>query len=355
MSSLLTHLSLLGAAPRVEAFRRAIRRRVRPGSIVADLGSGTGVLAFLALQAGARRVYAVDRHPILHVARAVARDNGFADRIVFIDGDSRDVRLPERADLVVSDLVGQLGVDEHLAECLVDARRRWLRKGGHLVPGRVEIWARPVQAPGIYRKAVYPGRTCPGIRFDALHAMASNVLHFLWRSVGRPLGAPLRLARFDLERDPPPWPKKGGAGCRVTRAGTLHGFLGWFIAEFAPGVTVDSRRGGHWRPFFLPLSDPPRVHAGDRLTFHVTFHTGQHIEWAVARNGEILRRQSTLLSSERAFARVHVPDSAVPRLTRDWRRRLRVLNRIDGRRTLAELSEEIDAKEVCYELDIPVR
>ncbi|MBI2900382.1 MAG: 50S ribosomal protein L11 methyltransferase [Planctomycetes bacterium] len=354
MSSLSTHLLLIGAPLRIDAFRRALRKRVRTGSVVADLGCGTGVLGLLALQAGARRVYAVERHPIVHVARALAKENGVEDRVVFLHADSRDVRLPERADVVVSDLVGQIGVDEHLVECMTDARDRWLRRGGHLIPARVDLWARPSHAPGLYRRAVRPGHTCPGLRFDTIHAMAANMPHFLWRAAGNPLAPAARFASFDLERDPKPWPRSGSARFAVARGGTLHGFTAWFTAEFAPGVRVDSRRGGHWKAFFLPLADPPRVRAGDRLDLAVVFHTGQQIEWSAALNGDVIRRQATLLASERAFARTHLPDTAVPRLPSLWRRRLGVLNRIDGRRTLAELSDGTDAKEVCYDLEIPV-
>jgi hypothetical protein len=86
----------------------------------------------------------------------------------------------------------------------------------------------------------------------------------------------------------------------------------------------------------------------------VRFHTGQQIEWSAAIDGRELRRQSTLLSSEKAFARTQVPDTAVPRLPADWRARLRFLNRIDGRRTIAQLSDGADARGICYDLDIPV-
>jgi hypothetical protein len=168
------------------------------------------------------------------------------------------------------------------------------------------------------------------------------------------MAADSRIATFDLLRDKRPWPKKGGARFRVARHGTVHGFLVWFVADFAPGVAVDSRRGGHWKPLFLPLAEPLRVRAGARLALDIEFHTGQQIAWSAALDGQIVRRQATLLSSERAFARVQVPATAVPRLTGLWRDRLKILARIDGRRTLAELSDGVDAKEVCYDLDIPV-
>ena len=55
------HRQFLEDAVRLDAFSRAIAEVVRPGHVVVDLGSGTGVLGLLACRAGASRVYSVDQ------------------------------------------------------------------------------------------------------------------------------------------------------------------------------------------------------------------------------------------------------------------------------------------------------
>ena len=54
------HADMVFDKSRVAAYRDAINETVKPGDVVADLGSGTGLLSFLCLQAGAARVHAIE-------------------------------------------------------------------------------------------------------------------------------------------------------------------------------------------------------------------------------------------------------------------------------------------------------
>src|SRR5207249_2278568 len=87
------HNDMIYDEHRVGAYRQAIEHTIRGGDVVVDVGTGTGILAFLCLQAGASRVHAIDRSPVLAWARRLAQSNGMADRIIFHEADSRDVRL----------------------------------------------------------------------------------------------------------------------------------------------------------------------------------------------------------------------------------------------------------------------
>src|SRR4051794_13386275 len=97
------HRQFLADTPRITAFDAAIRETVRPGDVVIDLGSGTGILGLLACRAGARRVYSIDDGAIVGVARAICRANGYADRMVFVRDMSTRLTLPEAADVLVTD------------------------------------------------------------------------------------------------------------------------------------------------------------------------------------------------------------------------------------------------------------
>ena len=93
---------------RMTAYVTALRAAVKPGSVVIDLGAGTGIFSLYACRFGAKKVYAIETNDAIDVARQIAAANGCADRIEFIQAVSTDVELPERADVIISDLRGSL-------------------------------------------------------------------------------------------------------------------------------------------------------------------------------------------------------------------------------------------------------
>ncbi|HEU5077388.1 MAG TPA: 50S ribosomal protein L11 methyltransferase, partial [Polyangiaceae bacterium] len=111
------HVGYVADEHRMHAYRRALRTLVRPGAVVVDLGSGSGILGLLACEAGAARVYCIDESAMLRVARTHIVASGYADRCVFLNTHSQDVKLPELADLVVADQMGPFGLWAGLLEC----------------------------------------------------------------------------------------------------------------------------------------------------------------------------------------------------------------------------------------------
>jgi type I protein arginine methyltransferase len=137
-------------------YMQAIETAVRPGNVVVDLGSGPGFFALIACRAGARRVYAIDLDGIVEFGRHFATANGFTDRIEFLQGDSRQIQLPERADVIVSDIRGALPFSGHSIVSLEDARQRFLAEGGTLIPQRDTLYAAIVESEKFYNKIRSP-------------------------------------------------------------------------------------------------------------------------------------------------------------------------------------------------------
>ena len=140
------HVRMLNDTARTFAFREAIKATVKTGDVVLDIGSGTGVLALFAAQAGAKKVYAIERSPVMaSLARKFAERNGFADRIEVIEGNSTYVEVPEKADVVIAELIGNDPLSERLLPVLMDACQRHTIESPRLIPSKLLIYAIPVE------------------------------------------------------------------------------------------------------------------------------------------------------------------------------------------------------------------
>lgn len=137
------HEEMLSDTIRVEAYHRGIHRNVHAGDVVLDLGTGTGLLAFMASRAGAKKVYALEHSDFIDVARQIADHNGFTN-IEFIRANSRDWTPPEPIDVVLHEQMGDELFNENMLENLLDLRRRTLAPGGRILPARFRLFVEPV-------------------------------------------------------------------------------------------------------------------------------------------------------------------------------------------------------------------
>jgi SAM-dependent methyltransferase len=141
------HARMLHDDRRTRDYLDALAAAVRPGDVVLDIGTGSGVLAVAAARAGARHVYAIEASDIAEVAKRVFEINGVADRITLVPGWSRLIDLPEQADLLVAEVIGNEPFEEEILETTLDARRRLLKPGARLLPNKLTILARPLVLP----------------------------------------------------------------------------------------------------------------------------------------------------------------------------------------------------------------
>ncbi|MEK8015455.1 MAG: amino acid adenylation domain-containing protein, partial [Candidatus Parabeggiatoa sp.] len=112
-------------------------QRVLPGKMVVEIGPGPEViLSRLALQAGAKKIYAIE---LLEESYRKAQDTvkqlGISDRIILIHGDAALVTLPEPVDYCISEIVGSIGGSEGAA-IIINNARRFLKDGSHMIPQR---------------------------------------------------------------------------------------------------------------------------------------------------------------------------------------------------------------------------
>lgn len=93
-------------ARRTKAFKYAINEVIRPGDVVLDVGTGSGILAMFAATLGAKRVYGVEiAHDIAKFAKQNIVANGFSDKIEIINADMKKFNFPHSVDVVIMELL----------------------------------------------------------------------------------------------------------------------------------------------------------------------------------------------------------------------------------------------------------
>jgi protein arginine N-methyltransferase 1 len=344
---------LTDTGSRLDQFAAAIAARVRPGDTVVDLGAGSGILSFLACRAGARRVFAIESSPSLEFARLLAARNGFADRMEFIGKPSTQVVLPERVDVIVGDIHDTFGLQPMGLAAMVDARDRFLKPGGALIPTSIRLMAVPVEAPDRYTRTIDVWRRhVHGVDLSAMSALAAHRPTSARIERSQLLTEPASLATIDLHRVTS-LHAGGETDGVVTRDGTLHGVCGCFITTLADGVLMGNVPGEsgttNFAQAFFPLESPVPVLSGDRIVIRIETHDGLAARWQVevTRAGQSIARadQSTLLAEE--FTKEMLTKQAStyrPALTPLGALERDLLDRFDGTHSAAELESWLTAR-----------
>ena len=271
------HRKLLADGTRTLAFREALRRAVNAGDVVVDVGSGSGVLAFFAIEAGARKVFAIESGHMADAIALLAR----SDRIEVLHEHSSKVELPERANVLVTEILGAFGLEEQLLSTVIDARRRLLAPDATIIPRRVALSAVPVELPREHETRVaWWGEARYGLDFSVLRMFASNEVYATHIDAEAYLAQPAEIIDVDLATIDDP-NVTGTASFEIARDGMLHGFGGWFTATLIDDNTLSNAEAHatHWKQAFLPLEQPVPVTAGTRVELELHSHDGRAWRW----------------------------------------------------------------------------
>ena len=341
------HLGYIADSIRLEQFKKAIAETIKPNDRVVDLGCGSGVLGLLCLQAGTAQVIAIDSTAMLEVARKTFKQAGFADRSVFIRNHSSRVTLTEPVDGVICDHVGYFGFDYDILATLQDARRRFLKPNGYLIPARLRLYIAAIESESCYTKAEgWQAEHIPA-EFHWIRHHGINAKHAVELSSDDLLCVPAELADIDLSADNPEF-YSWTSELHIERDGVLHGLAGWFNCELAQGVWMTNSPLSDQRidraQAFLPIDRALAVQAGELLKIRIMARPAHNIiAWVVEcpASGQKFSHstwQGLLLTREDL---VRTQPDRVPHLNHLGKARNIVLGYCDGQRTIQEIEQAV--------------
>lgn len=285
------HRTLIADRVRIDAFHEALSRVVEKGrTTVADIGTGTGLLAFLAAKLGAKKVWAYEAAEIGAVAERLKSLNRMR-AVDLIPGRSTEIIEPERADVVVTETLGNFALEEFLVETMNDARARHLKPGGVLIPGRVEQFACPVTGSRIRDELCAWDRIGYGLDFAPAREMSLNNVYIRTLRADELLGGGRAAQRWDRVdfRERNRLARRGTMRWPVGKPASVHGLAVWWTAELVPGVSLTTSPLGaatHWEQLFFPALAPIELGAGETLVAEVRARSaedqGTDLAWTFA-------------------------------------------------------------------------
>ncbi|MBW4418208.1 MAG: methyltransferase domain-containing protein [Myxacorys californica WJT36-NPBG1] len=327
------------------AYLEALKKVITPDSVVLDLGAGLGIHGLLAAQLGAKRVYLVEPEDIITVADAIAKKNGFGDRVKCLHGKIEEVEIPEPVDVIVSVFTGNFLIEEDLLPSLFYARDRYLKPGGVLIPEAGIMQAVPVSVPNLYEDEIGVWST-PHLNLDPSPARSyvSQSIHYCRGELANAqyLAEPTKLMALDFYT-------ATSTHCNVdvkatiSEAGTCHGWAGWFNMLLGDTwlSTAPHEPLLHWSAAFLPIDPPVDVEIGEDVSLKLQRPPHGDWTWHVKFN-QTQQQKSTLFGVPMTLKTIRkAAHDYQPHLSDRGKAILYVLSHSDGTQSVESLSQQI--------------
>jgi SAM-dependent methyltransferase len=267
------HFSIVRDQARNAAYDAALRRNIRPGTRVLEIGAGSGLLAMMAARAGAVEITSCEANDaVAAMASEVVETNGFADRVRIVAKHSRDLEvgkdLDQPADLLVSEIVSNNLLGQDVLGCMENVVGRLTRADARIVPSHGAVRIALAQYDGLLRKTL---GSVDGFDLSPFNRLAPPRELDVGDEALTLRSAPQDLFMFDFSSGGPFDNYKSSAQL-VSSGGPINGIAQWiWLRMDAHGVHENRPSVGSrscWSVLFHPLASPIDSAPGHRHVIH---------------------------------------------------------------------------------------
>lgn len=282
------HHQMLSDQARTNAYRNAILNNDAffKDKLVLDAGSGTGILAMFAANAGAQKVVAVENSDIAFYAMLIVSENSLKHKVDVVKSRIEDYQMTSPFDVLISEWMGYFLIYEGMLDTVIRARDTLLKKDAVILPNRSEIIIGAVTNDKLYKEQVLFWNDVYGFKMTSLKeeriaepyitvveadclCSESNVVFTI----------DLMTCTLDQVRS-----LASEVTLTITKTCEVHAIVGWFDCFFDhPSLkyhctlsTSPSAPESHWRQCIFMLRSPIAVKQGDQLPVKICISRPPH-------------------------------------------------------------------------------
>ncbi len=282
-------LNLLRDTLRNEAFYQALKKVIVPSkTTIADIGSGTGFLSFVAEKLGAKSctLYEIDPE-MLTLSKKLGKENN-VKRCRYVLAHSTQVKKPSLFDVVISETLGNYSLEENILETLQDAKR-FLKPGGIMIPSRLEQFVAPVTSPRLSKTIDIWDSVGYGLSFSGMKTAALNNM-YVEKVQPQDIGDPSLAKQWDsidfMAKEKSV--RTSSISWSFPKKEAVYAFALWWKADLLPGIAISTSPFSsrtHWDQIVLPLMKPIHLQPGEKLDLSLTsdsrLSVGVRLQWQV--------------------------------------------------------------------------
>ena len=256
----------------LEAIKKAINENEY--EYVLEIGTGTGLLSMMAIDAGAKKVITCENNKsIFEIAKKIIKKNGYEDLIKVINKSSTILKvgedLSQKADLLISEIFSSELVGEGIQPSLLDAKKRLLKDKGKMIPEAAEIKVALLETSSVIKDKCFTNEI-NGYDLSDFNKITGNKFSLDLKNTDVTYLSNEKIAFFfDFYSDSILKREHKKINIPIQKSGTCLGLITWMKINLYQGVYLENNpannQKSHWTNVIYTFDEPLKVFKGEEL------------------------------------------------------------------------------------------
>lgn len=290
-SQLQSQKGMLSDIVRTSCYHKSITPNIFTNKVVMDVGTGSGILAIFSAKAGAKKVYGIEFSSCANYAKKLIESNNLQNKNVVINKKIEDIKENEieKVDIIVSEPLGVLLVNERMLESFLIARDHFLKPDGIMNPSKATMFFLPFSDQALYENNLSQISFFTDTNFfdinmsslysDALNEKMSKVIVGPYSPQCHISNIPITKT-FDFKTIKTEELLNFSVYLEfiINSPCLIHGLASWFDAELCNNIILSTSPTNpitHWYQTRLLFKEPLAVNKGQKVKGIIAFKANQ--------------------------------------------------------------------------------